>query len=183
MDSAFVRFGHGYETGSRGRCEAFDGFTIIANPLGGFAERDREARHWPRAGGLPGTTYGSHAIWLAVRDSEAPHLESSRPIDLFILMHHGGGREVLRVPGFHDGGALRAAILAMPEREQYALLYSIWRTASPARGEAQQQTANKYAEAFAEGRLKKKRRAGAVRVEIAPRVQVVAPAPIPQTGD
>jgi hypothetical protein len=30
MERAFIVKGHGYETGSMGRCTAFDGFDIIA---------------------------------------------------------------------------------------------------------------------------------------------------------
>lgn len=160
MDSAFIRFGHGYETGSRGRCEAFDGFDVIAAPLGDFDNASRESRIFRRdngRGGSDGCCYGSHAIKLAKQRFNT---------DLFILMQHGGGREVLRVPAFYDGGALEAAILAMPERLQYALLYSIWKTAAAARSQAQSETGQKYAKAFVEGRLKKRRRQGRVYIEI-----------------
>ncbi len=162
MSAAFIKFGHGYEVSDRGRCEAFDGFDIIAAPLhqegegwqAAFGNEAREKRIYRRANGN-GTDYGSHAIKLAKMSG----IPSS---GLYILMHHGGGREVLAVPSFYDGGDLEAAILAMPERLQYALLYTIWSTASNARHEAQKETASKWAQAIADKRIR--RRKG--RVEI-----------------
>ncbi|TJW14408.1 MAG: hypothetical protein E5W82_10555 [Mesorhizobium sp.] len=157
---AFIRFGHGYEQSDRGRCEAFDGFDIIAAPLGEFDNAARESRSFPRKDGRPGTTYASHAIKLARFKNTSS--------GLYILMHHGSGREVLAVPSFYDGGDLESVILAMPERLQYALLYTIWNTASRARYEAQNQTADKWSKAFTEKRIRQHRatRQRAARVEI-----------------
>ncbi|TIX28858.1 hypothetical protein [Mesorhizobium sp.] len=170
-DRAFIRFGHGYETGSRGRCEAFDGFDIIAAPLhqegdgwqAAFGNKARESRSFPRKDGRPGVTYSSHAIKLAKFTGE-----SGWSAGLYILMHHGGGREVLAVPSFYDGGDLEAAILAMPERLQYALLYTIWNTASNARHQAQAETARIWETAFKEKRIRQRRATSqrAARVEI-----------------
>jgi hypothetical protein len=148
MENVFIRFGHGYEQSDRGRCTAFDGFTVIAEPLGGFDREAREGRSFPRKDGSAGVTYSSHAIKLA-------RGEFGR--DLYILMQHGGGREVLRVPSFSDNGALEAHILALPDRLQYALLYTIWNTASAARHQAQDETKRTWAQAFADGRIKKHR--------------------------
>lgn len=155
---AFIRRGHGYEVSERGRCEAFDGFEIIANPLGEFDEDARESRVFGRkANGNGGTTYGSHSIKLG-RESGL----------LFILMHHGGGREVLALPTFYDGGALEAAILAMPEREQYALLYTIYQTARNARDEASSLATREWKQAIADKRIR--RRKG--RIEIIPQWEI-----------
>jgi hypothetical protein len=166
MERAFIRKGDGYERGSRtgedGRCNAFDGFEIIASPLGGFSEADRERRIFPGRSGGPGVTYGSHAIQLARREGDR---EGS---DLYILMHNGSGREVLLIPSFYDGGALERHIYHLPERVQYALLYSMWQAASNARYEAQRDTATKWATAYAEGRIRKRRATSqrGARVEI-----------------
>jgi hypothetical protein len=168
MNSAFIRFGHGYENHSReGRCTAFDGFDIIAAPLhqegdgwhAAFGDKARDSRVYRRGTG-GAVTYASHAIKLARM--------SNTSSGLYILMHHGGGREVLSVPTFYDGGDLEAAILAMPERLQYALLYTIWQAASNARHEAERQTADKYRRAFADGTLKKRKQPsrGVVKVWI-----------------
>jgi len=179
MDSAFIRFGHGYETGSRERCEAFDGFEVIAAPLGDLDNAARESRIFRWKGPSGGTDYGSHAIKLA-KQRFGERLSG----DLYILMHHGGGREVLRVPTFHDGGNLEAAILALPERLQYALLYTIYQAASNARREAQRETATKYSKAFLEKRLKRKRRDNRIYVEIEPAPAPPSPVvvPIPRIG-
>jgi hypothetical protein len=168
MSAAFVKFGHGYEEGSRGRCDAFDGFTILAAPLhqegegwkSAFGDKARESRVFYHKDGA--TCYGSHAIKLA----------ENRFKDLYILMHHGAGREVLSVPRFYDGGDLRAAILAMPERLQYALLYTIWQTASNARTEAQAETRATWAKAVHEKRIRKRKRGGTVRIEIIPEWEI-----------
>ena len=165
MKSAFVKFGHGYETGDRGRCDAFDGFKILAKPLhqegegwkAAFGEKARESRIFNRQpNGNGGTCYGSHAIMLAENESR----------DLFILMHHGSGREVLEVSRFYDGGDLRAMIEALPEQLKYALLYTIWRTASNARKEASAETRHKWATAHLNGHIRKKRRNGGIFIEI-----------------
>ncbi len=161
MNIAFVRFGHGYEKSERGRCEAFDGFDVLANPLGGFDDKSRESRVFRRASGN-GTDYGSHAIKLAKLTSTSS--------DLYILMHHGGGREVLALPSFYDGGHLEAALLALPERLQYALFYTIWKTARNARNQAQDETARLWSKAYREKRIRQRRatKSCAARVEIIP---------------
>lgn len=151
MERAFIRKGNGYQS-----CTAFDGLTVIASPLGGFDNASRESRVFRRASG-GATCYGSHAIALATDDFGR---------GLYILMHNGSGREVLRVPDFFDGGDLVEHIKAMPERLQYALLYSIWNTASNARHEAQSQTAQEWAQAYQDGRIRKRRRGGRVSVYI-----------------
>lgn len=148
MRSVFIRKGHGYENGhEEGRCTAFDGFDIIARPLGGQDHADRERRVFHREGGRA-TTYASHVIALGKERHDGA---------LYILMHHGAGREVLRVPEFYDGGELEAAILAMPERVQYALLYSIYQTASEARAEAAMTVRQEWKAAILEGRIRKHR--------------------------
>lgn len=106
----FIKTGHGYENHStEGRCTAFDGFEIIAAPLhqagegwqAAFGNEARESRVYRRASGN-GTDYGSHAIKLG----------KDRHGDLHILMQHGSGREVWRIPQFFDGGDLAVHIAA-----------------------------------------------------------------------
>ena len=167
MRNAFIRSGHGYESGSRGRCTCFDGFEIIAAPLGEFDNTARESRIFRRnADGNGGVDYSSHALKLA-------RMEGERSGNLYILMHNGSGREVLKLHKFYDGGDLAEHITALPERLQYALLYSIWATADNARYEAQWSTANEWAQAFASGRIRKRRATNSrpARVEIVPEWQ------------
>lgn len=174
MYAAFIKSGHGYEVSDRGRCTCFDGFDVIAAPLhqegegwqAAFGNEARESRVFRRdngRGGTSGTDYGSHAIKLA-------RLSGTSSGDLYILMHNGSGREVLAVPRFWDGGDLEAHILALPERLQYALLYTIWNTANNARYEAQQATSQKWALAYSEKRIRQRRatKNRAARVEIIP---------------
>lgn len=162
MDKAFIRFGHGYTENlspGRGPCTAFDGFKVIAAPLGEWSDADRESRVWKKPEALWGVTYGSHAIKLAELDDG---YASTR--GLYILGWHGGGREVLAMATGPDWQAVRDALLALPERTLYAALYSIWQTASNARREAQSETAGKWAQACADKRIRKVR--GRNRVEI-----------------
>lgn len=158
MHLTLVRTGHGYETGSRGRCTAFDGITILANPLGGFSETDRKNRIFES--GNYRIDYGSHVLALG-RDTETPHIH-------YRLVHHGVGREVWRFPDFSDNGELLRHILAMPERVQYALLHSMSRLAGNARHEAQRQTRTRWTQAILDKRIKKSRRRGMVYVDIVP---------------
>ena len=162
MESALIRTGHGYETGSRGRCEAFDGFTIIANPLGGFSAEDRARRVWQKGG--YDVTFDSHSIALAEREGPGAR-------GLFILGHHGGGREVWKIPTGPDWQQMRDALLAMDERALYAFLYSVWQLASNASREAHGAEASRWAQAFYDGQLKKKRAKGGRR----PSVEIVTP--------
>jgi hypothetical protein len=164
MGNAFVAFGHGYETGSRGRCEAFDGFDIIAAPLGEWSEADRESRVWRAAGATSGgVTYGSHAIKLATK---APAYDGDKPRGLYILGQHGGGREVLALDTGPDWKAVRDALLLLDERTLYAVLYSIWQTAASARTQAQSETQRKWSLAYVDGRIRKSRQGGQVRVYV-----------------
>jgi hypothetical protein len=168
MQNVLIRTGHGYEQSDRGRCEAFDGFETIAAPLhqegegwqAAFGNEARASRIYNKSG-VPGrgVTYGSHAIKLA----KMPHDSA-----LYILMHHGGGREVWRVPEFYDGGDLAAHIIGLPERLQYALLYTLYSLASDARRQGQTETRAEWSKAIADKRIR--RRKG--RVEIIPQWEI-----------
>lgn len=166
MDRAFIAFGDGYERGSRtgtdGRCTAFDGFAVIAAPLGDFDKVSRESRVWRRPGANYGVTYDSHAIKLA--EKAEPRVGGG----LYILVQHGGGREVLEFYNGPDWRACREAFLAMDERTLYALLYSVWETAARARREARDATESKWSRAALDKRIKFKRKGGRRRVYVAP---------------
>jgi hypothetical protein len=56
------------------------------------------------------------------------------------------------------------ALLALPEREQYSLLYSIWDAQQETRRQAIEETAKRWAQEFADGRIRK-RRNGRVEIE------------------
>lgn len=159
MQDVFVGKGHGYEKSDRGRCTAFDDYEIIAEPMGGFDQAGRDSR----CGGVFMCDYQSHMIKLAVRKGG---VIPSRSDELYILMHHGGGREVLHIPTFYDRGAFRETLLAMPEPVMYATLYTIYQTASQARDQAQKETSRKWGEAFLDNRIRRKRSRGRVTVSV-----------------
>lgn len=158
MDSAFIC---SRVCGGEAERTAFDGFEILANPLGGTSTADRARRSFPGRDGGPGVTYASHSISLAKREGARPHDR-----DLFILMENGGGRSVLRFPMIGDGGAAREALLSQPEPVLYALLYAIWQTADNARGDSASETAHKWAMAYNDGRIRKRRRSGQVSLYV-----------------
>ena len=157
MSARLVRTGTGYQD-----CRAFDGFKIIAAPLPGYSDAEREARVFRRqANGNGGVCYGSHVLALAIGDFTGS--------DLYLLVSHGGGREVWAIPSFCDGGDYRRALLEMPERLQYAALYTLYKMASESRDEGASTTRAEYAQAFVDGRLKKSRvKQGRRRVYIEP---------------
>jgi hypothetical protein len=152
MNIALIKTGHGYETGSRGRCTAFDDYTVVASPLGGHDSKvDRESRVFNRQpNGNGGCCYGSHAIKLATDGNSAGR-------DFYILMEHGGGREVWRVPQFYDGGDLAKMILALPERLQYALLHTMYSMGRNARSQAIAETNVEWKQAISEKRIRRRK--------------------------
>lgn len=161
MQNVLIATGHGYENHPAfGRCTVFDGYEVLANPLGGYDNAARESRVFNRKeNGNGGICYGAFSIKLAKR-------EFGR--ELYILMEHGGGREVWQITQFFDGGGLAAHILAMPERLQYSLLFTIWKTASESRNQGQDETRAKWAQAYVDGKIKKRRatKIRGARVEI-----------------
>lgn len=159
-DGGFTAKGHGYTDPryiSPGMtvCTAFDGWHVIATPLGGHSAADRERRVFRRGDGL-GVTYASQVIALAESGGDS----------LAILMHNGSGREVLALGRGPDMAAMRAAFLAMDERTLYAVLYSIWRTATTTRSDSASETRTQWAQAYIDGRIRKKRRAGRISVSV-----------------
>lgn len=140
MDTIIVAKGNGYEG-----CTAFDGYAVIADPL-----PKREDRVYHPPGHNFGVCYGSHEVRLAKRTDYPGR-------DLYILMAHGGGRCVVRLKPCADAGDTEAALVALPPRVLYSLLYAIATGAEQADREARSQTARDYASAFVEGRLSKSR--------------------------
>lgn len=133
----------------------FEGLTVVAEPC-----PTRESRSWPSRDGGPGVTYASHAIKLATG-------EYGR--NLYILMEHGGGFECLTLRSMFNGEFLDA-LRAMPERLQYAALYSLWEAASEADRAARAEVRAEWAQAFCDGRIKKSRaKAGRRTITIEPK--------------
>ena len=164
MENAFIATGHGYEQGSMGRCTAFDGFTVLAAPLDGYDAAARESRIFRRDPDAIGgwVCYGAYTVKLA--------REGDRSRGLYLLVQHGGGREVWAVPQFFDGNKMLDHILAMPEREQFALLFTLYKLARNALNQGQTETRQTWAQAYADGRIKKRRanKYRGARVEIIP---------------
>lgn len=145
--TALIATGHGYETGSQGRCTAFDGFTVEANPLGGFSDTDRARRSFAQPDG-PGVTYGSHALYLLTREERGERA-------LFVGVHHGGGRQVWRVPAcFGYLSETVAALAGMPERALYSLLWGLVEALDATRRAAIDDTATQWRRATLDKRVR-----------------------------
>lgn len=151
-----IRTGHGYESGGYGRCTAFDGITILSQPLGGFSTADRERRVF--GSGHIKTTYGSHTV--ALGESE------TCPGTFYILLHNGSGREVWQLPYQSQAKTIAALIQTMPEAEQYLLLYWMWSLARGSRDQAINDTGQKWAQAIVEKRIKRQKRGTKISVSI-----------------
>ena len=138
------------------KVETFDGYDIIAHPLP--ARDDRVYYPTEPDGCSAGVTYASHNVMIA------------RPTGigkkgrLAILMHHGGGRHVLE---FYEGLLpVASALLALPEREQYALAYTIFEQADECAMGMRAAEARRWAEAHVDGRLRKRRRGRSQQVYV-----------------
>lgn len=138
--------GHLQEYRGQHSPEIFDRFEIIAEPLGGFGNADRESRVYRRKEG-PGVTYGSYVLKLA---------QERKGRGLYILVEHGGGIETLAISTGPDWQAMRDAFLALDPRTLYAVLYSTWSTAADVRRAAQDATATEWRQAVADKRIRKR---------------------------
>lgn len=83
----------------------------------------------------------------------------------YLLVRHGGGDERFKVD---YSNRLAAVFEALDSDARYYLLHTLLKVHHTAERAAQQQTATKYAQAFAEGRLRKRRKQGRAWVEIVP---------------
>lgn len=159
LDTALVTTGHGYQTGSHGRCTAFDGFTIIANPLGEFSDRDRERRIFLANDG-PGVTYGSHALYLMTREEREPRA-------FYIGIHNGSGRQVWRIPAcFEYLAETIEELTRLRERALYSLLYGIVKALNSTRRAAESDTAHEWRVAAVDKRVKVRRQTSKGRAQV-----------------
>lgn len=145
--SAFIGAGHGYEISERGRCTLFDGYEILANPLGGFDAAARESRVFNREGET-GVTYASHAVYL-LRGTE------KRERGFYVAVHHGSGRRLWTLPAcFGYNEQTIAALLAMPERALYSLLWGVVEALESTKRAAESETAQQWRRAALDKRIK-----------------------------
>jgi hypothetical protein len=84
---------------------------------------------------------------------------------IYLLVRHGGGDERLKID---YSGRIISALEALESDARYWLLHSILDVHHHADRDAREETSRKYASAFVEGRLKKRRRNRRVYVEIEP---------------
>lgn len=138
------------------KVENFDGFEVLAHPL---AHRDDRVFHRGESeSSCVSVTYASHDVQIA------------RPMGIgnkgriAILMHSGLGRRVLEF--YESALPIATALLALPEREQYALAYTLFKQADECAGGACALEAKRWADAFVDGRIRKRRSGGRRYVHI-----------------
>ena len=85
----------------------------------------------------------------------------------YLLVRHGGGDERIEISYDHKRVMLMFEPLDSDAR--YWLMHTLLSLYHDTKRAAEQETGQKYAQAFAEGRLKKRRKAGRAWVEIQPR--------------
>lgn len=138
MMNIFVAKGSGYADD-----KTQDGYTVLREPLPKYEQRvfGREGHR---------CCYGSHSLKLA---TDGEHLRAG----LYILVRHGGGSETMLIKAPYDAGEFREMLLGLSDELLYRMLWALYSTASEAERMAASVTADKYAKAFVEGRLKKTR--------------------------
>jgi len=138
------------------RVDSFDGYEVLAHPL---ANRDDRVFHPGESeSSRVSVTYASHDVQIA-----RPTGIGSKG-RIAILMHSGLGRRVLE---FQESALpIATALLSLPEREQYALAYAIFEQADECAVGTRATEAKRWADAFIDGRIRKRRRGGRRYVEI-----------------
>jgi hypothetical protein len=86
---------------------------------------------------------------------------------LYLLVRHGGGDERVSLRYAYE---LEGIFAGLDSDTRYYLLRQVYEIQKDAARIAREETANKYAKAFNEGRLKKRRRNGRRYVEIVPEI-------------
>lgn len=134
----FISRGSGYADD-----KSFEPYTVLREPL-----PEREQRVFGREGRR--VCYRAYSFKLA-------ELTGYPKGELYILISHGGGTEILMIKSVYDAGEWKELMLEMPDPLLYRMLWALYATADAARRNATTETQNKYATAFVEGRLKKSR--------------------------
>lgn len=138
MKSIILAKGSGYADD-----RTFEPYEIIREPLPKREDRIFHGQRWS-------VDYGSHWLALAKEREGGP--------GWFILMRHGGGSRVIRIPLIYsDGGAMKAAWLAMDDRTLYATLYAFQDAVTSAADAAQIDEGREWRQAFVDKRIRKSR--------------------------
>lgn len=138
------------------KVDTFDGYEILAHPLP--ARDDRVFYPTEPDGSRVGVTYASHDVMIARPTG------IGRRGRLAILMHHGGGRHVLEFNESHL--PIASALLSLPEREQYALAYTIFEQADECSSGTRAAEAGRWAKAYVDGRIRKRGRGRTRQIHI-----------------
>lgn len=138
------------------KIENFDGYEVLAHPL---AHRDDRVFHRGESEtSRVSITYASHDVQIA-----RPTGIGSRG-RIAILMHSGLGCRVLEF--YESALPIATILLSLQEREQYALAYALFEQADECAGGARAAEAQRWADAFVDGRIRKRRSGGRRYVHI-----------------
>lgn len=148
----------------RGEAEehsAFDGYVVVAHPL-----PKREDRIIGSRNEYPGVDYGAHDYQLAIHESDADQKGSRRGRVFFVLLENGAGRSVFRIEGTSDWGETLDTLQELPDPILYSVLRAFAEAARSAYAQGSEATANVWSKAFVDGRIRRKRVADGIRIQI-----------------
>lgn len=116
---------------------------------------------------IPDERYGGicyRAFWLVLAKPKHgnPH----------IFIKHGGGEESFSLG--HSGEIFEAILAGLDSNSRYLALFQLYKLITTSREFGEATARERWAQAFAEGRIKKRRKNGMTRVEIEPRAMAVA---------
>lgn len=114
--------------------------------LPGFVDYDRDLN-------CP-TTYESHTFFLHEERKGDGRLSAA-----YLSVRHGAGREGWRI-ALHLYNALEALVAAGKEREAFLLCWGLVEAIRTSAAAARHETRTEYAQAFVDGRLRKRKRRG-----------------------
>lgn len=114
--------------------------------LPGFVDYDRDPRR--------PTTYESHTFFLHEERTGDGRLSTA-----YLSVRHGGGREGWCI-AWHLYDALQALLAAGKEREAFLLCWGLAEAIRTSAAATRHETRTEYAQAFVDGRLRKRKRRG-----------------------
>lgn len=138
------------------KVENFDDYDVLAHPLP--SRDDRVFHRGESETSRVSVTYASHDVKIA----RPTGIGSSGRLS--ILIENGSGRHVLEF--YESALPITTALLALPEPEQYALAYTIFKQANECARWAHAAEAKRWADAFVDGRIRKRRSGGRRYVHI-----------------
>jgi hypothetical protein len=133
---------------------AFDQYIELCRPLADMEKR--ELSH----------TRGDHKIKTCYRAYRLALAEHNITGQVVILVEHGSGREIHSLPSYWITTTPLLSLFQTDEAACYAMLYGLYKMAKNARNKGYDEAMELYNKAFADNRLKKRKRRNSNIVDI-----------------